>query len=68
MDFMNEYVNGQLANPQFVNPYEEAATYERAERTERTGKSRRLSDALVSILAMVVLCIGAVSVLSKLGR
>lgn len=65
MDFMNEYVNGQLANPQFVNPYEEAATYER---TERTGKSRRLSDALVSILAMVVLCIGAVSVLSKLGR
>lgn len=65
MDFMNEYVNGQLANPQFVNPYEEAATYECA---ERTGKSRRLSDALVSILAMVVLCIGAVSVLSKLGR
>lgn len=65
MDFMNEYVNGQLANPQFVNPYEEAATYERA---ERTGKSRRLSDTLVSILAMVVLCIGAVSVLSKLGR
>lgn len=65
MDFMNEYVNGQLANPQFVNPYEEAATYEHA---ERTGKSRRLSDALVSILAMVVLCIGAVSVLSKLGR
>lgn len=65
MDFMNEYVNGQLANPQFVNPYEEAVTYERA---ERTGKSRRLSDALVSILAMVVLCIGAVSVLSKLGR
>lgn len=62
MDFMNEYVNGQLANPQFVNPYEEAATYERA------GKSRRLSDALVSMLAMVVLCIGAVSVLSKLGR
>lgn len=65
MDFMSEYVNGQLANPQFVNTYEEAATYERA---ERTGKSRRLSDALVSILAMVVLCIGAVSVLSKLGR
>ncbi|MEF2649504.1 hypothetical protein [Collinsella tanakaei] len=65
MDFMNEYVNGQLANPQFVNPYEEAATYERV---ERTGKSRRLSDALVSMLAMVVLCIGAVSVLSKLGR
>lgn len=65
MDFMNEYVNGQLANPQFVNPCEEAATYERA---ERTGKSRRLSDALVSMLAMVVLCIGAVSVLSKLGR
>ena len=61
MDFMNEYVNGQLASPQF----EEAATYERA---ERTGKSRRLSDALVSMLAMVVLCIGAVSVLSKLGR
>ena len=59
MDFMNEYVNGQLANPQFVNPYE---------RAERTGKSRRLSDALVSMLAMVVLCIGAVSVLSKLGR
>ena len=65
MDFMNEYVNGQLANPQFVNPYEEAATYER---DERTGKSRRLSDALVSILAMAVLCIGAVSGLSKLGR
>lgn len=65
MDFMNEYVNGQLANPQFVSPYEEAATYERA---ERAGKSRRLSDALVSMLAMVVLCIGAVSVLSKLGR
>lgn len=65
MDFMNEYVNGQLANPQFVNPYEEAATYERS---ERAGKSRRLSDALVSMLAMVVLCIGAVSVLSKLGR
>ena len=57
MDFMNEYVNGQLASPHFVNPYEEAATYERA---ERTGNSRRLSDALVSI--------GAVSVLSKLGR
>lgn len=65
MDFMSEYVNGQLANSQFVNPYEEATTYERA---ERTGKSRRLSDALVSMLAMVVLCIGAVSVLSKLGR
>lgn len=65
MDFMDEYVNGQLASPQFVNPYEEAATYERA---KRTGKSRRLSDALVSMLAMVVLCIGAVSVLSKLGR
>lgn len=65
MDFMNEYVNGQLASPQFVNPYEGAATYERA---KRTGKSRRLSDALVSMLAMVVLCIGAVSVLSKLGR
>ena len=43
MDFMNEYVNGQLASPQFVNPYEEAATYERA---ERTGKSRRLTKRL----------------------
>lgn len=65
MDFMNEYVNGQFANAQFVNPYEEAATYERA---KCTGKSRRLSDALVSMVAMLVLCIGAVSIFSKLGR
>lgn len=65
MDFMNEYVNGQFANAQFVNPYEAAATYEHADRARRT---RRLSDALVSMFAMVVLCIGAVSVLSRLGK
>lgn len=65
MDFMNEYVNGQFANAQFVNPYEAASTYERA---ERSGRSRRLGDALVSMVAMVVLCIGAVSIFSKLGR
>lgn len=65
MDFMNEYVNGQFANAQFVDPYQAAAAYERA---DRSRKSRRLGDALVSMFAMVVLCIGAVSLFSKLGR
>ena len=65
MDFMNEYVNGQFASAQFVNPYEAAAAYER---DERPRKSSRFGDDLVSMIAMVVLCIGAVSIFSKLGR